>query len=116
MVQLTPDDVTNDPMLADKLMLLLDRIGHGVTHDTAAKLRDAGYTRVFQAVDLDRAACYELGLTKAETDALFSAFVALDARFAAFALSSEFAELCAVAAADHDDKPTKLRRLCAKVA
>lgn len=107
-----------DPGLADKLMLLITRIGHGVVGSAALKLQDAGYARVFQAVDLDRGAYSELGLTPHETNSLFAGFVALDSRFAAFALSPELAEMCHVASTNPHgiDKPTKLRQLCAKAA
>ncbi|MEK7459252.1 MAG: hypothetical protein AAB663_02485 [Patescibacteria group bacterium] len=118
MVQLCPDDVMEDPGLADKLMLLITRIGHGVVGSAAGKLQDAGYARVFQAVDLDRGAYGELGLTTHETNSLFAGYIALDSRFAAFALSPELAEMCHVASTNpHDiDKPTRLRQLCAKAA
>lgn len=118
MVQLTPEDVMEDPGLADKLMLLITRIGHGMVASAAGKLQDAGYVRVFQAVDLDRGAYSELGLTPHETNSLFAGYIALDSRFAAFALSPELAEMCHVASTNPHgiDKPTKLRQLCAKAA
>ena len=118
MVQLTPEDVMNDPGLADKLILLITRIGHGVVGSAAMKLQDAGYARVFQVVDMDRGAYSELGLTTHEVNSLFAGFVVLDSRFAAFALSPELAEMCHVASTNPHgiDKPTRLRQLCAKAA